>query len=145
MTDQEFVRDQAQIQRVLFDYAWGCDNGDWDLLRSIFTDDAHLDYASTGGPAGGRDEVVAWLERSLTQLDFIQHVVSNFQIDVSGDNASGRAMFFATFRAPGSGGVLFTGGYYALELVRNSNGWLLKRLSEDNRWMTGGPGADAGA
>jgi hypothetical protein len=44
------------IQRVLYDYAWGCDEGDWALLRSVISDDAELDYSSTGGPAGSRDE-----------------------------------------------------------------------------------------
>jgi hypothetical protein len=144
MTDQELIGEQEYIQRTLVDYAWACDNGDWGLLRSLFTADAYLDYSSTAGPAGGREEVVNWLQESLTQLDFIQHVVSNFQLDVTGDKASGRAMFFTTFRLPGVPEVLFTGGYYQLELVRDTDRWMLKQLIEDNRWMSGSVGAAQG-
>lgn len=139
MNDQQSAGDQLDIQRVLFDYAWACDNSDWKLLRSVFSDDARLDYSTSGGPAGGPDKVVAWLEESLTQVGLIQHVVSNFQIDVSGDRADGRAMFFTSVRLPGSADMLFTGGYYQLELVRAGDRWKLQRLFEDNRWMSRDP------
>lgn len=129
------MQDQLDIQRLLHDYAWACDEGDWVLLASVFTADAELDYSATGGPAGGRDEVVAWLEASLGQVELIQHVVSNFRIDVDGDEAGGRAMFFTSVRLPGVEGVLLTGGYYRLHLTRAPDGWRIRRLYEDNRWM----------
>jgi ketosteroid isomerase-like protein len=135
--DQYSVRDELDIQRVLYDYAWACDNGDWGLLKSVFTDDAHLDYASTQGPAGSRDEVVAWLEQSLSQVSLIQHVVSNLQIDLHGDRADVTAMFHCTVRLPGVDDMLVSGGYYQEELVRTADGWKIQRLVEDNRWMQG--------
>ena len=131
--------DELDVQRVLYDYAWACDNGDWNLLRSVFSEDARLDYSSTGGPAGGRDAVVGWLEESLSQVQMIQHVVSNFQIDVDGDRAAGRAMFMTSVRIAGMEDVLFTGGYYHLALTRGAEGWRIERLVEDNRWMSGRP------
>jgi hypothetical protein len=141
VSDSPSTSDLLSIQRLLFDYAWGCDSGDWDLLRSVFTDSARLDYSSTGGPAAGRDEVVGWLKDSLSQLTFIQHVVSNFRIDVTGDVAKGRAMFLTSFRLPGSDGVIQTGGYYDLEMVRASDGWKLQSLVEENDWMSAVPPA----
>ena len=139
VADERSISDQLAVQRVLYDYAWACDNGDWNLLRSVFTADARLDYSSTGGPAGDREEVVGWLEQSLSQVPMIQHVVSNFQIDVTGDRADGRAMFLATARIPGLDEMLFTGGYYDLAFRRESDGWRIERLVEDNRWMRPGP------
>lgn len=130
------VEDQLAIQRTLHDYAWACDNGDWALLGSVFADDAELDYSSTGGPSDGRDAVVAWLEASLTQVEMIQHVVSNLQIDAARDAAEGRAMFFTAVRLPGVDGLVLTGGYYELRFTRSSDGWRIQRLLEDNRWMT---------
>ena len=127
--------DQVDIQRVLCEYAWACDNGDWELLTSMFTRDAQLDYSSTGGPTGGREEVVTWLEQSLGQVEMIQHVVSNFQIDVDGDEAAGRAMFLTSVRLPGVDGLLLTGGYYRLRFTRTPDGWRIRSLAEDNRWM----------
>jgi SnoaL-like domain len=137
VTDLQSVRDELDIQRVIHDYAWACDNSDWGLLKSVFTDDAHLDYASAGGPAGPRDDVVVWLEQSLSQLKSIQHVVSNFQIDLSGDSADLRAMFFCSILFPEVDDVLFTGGFYQEGLVRTSDGWKIRRLVEHNQWMKG--------
>ena len=91
----------------------------------------------TQGPAGSRDEVVAWLEQSLSQLDWIHHVVSNFQIDLDGDRAAVRAMFHCTAQLPGVADALVTGGYYDEEFVRTRDGWKIRRLFEDNRWMQG--------
>ena len=133
------VRDELDIQRVLYDYAWGCDNREWELLRSVFTDDARLDYSTTGGPAGSRDEVVAWLEQSLSGLDWIHHVVSNFRIDLDGDRADVRAMFHCSAGIPDLSDILVTGGYYVEELVRTADGWKIRSLFEDNRWMQNPP------
>jgi hypothetical protein len=129
------VDDLRQIERLLHDYAWACDENDWAALPGVFTEDAELDYSTTGGPVGGRDEVVGWLETSLSQVAMIQHVVTNVRIDVDGDAAGGRAMFFTTVRLPGLDGVLLTGGYYDLAFVRTADGWRIRRLFEDNRWM----------
>jgi SnoaL-like domain len=126
------------MQRLLYDYAWGCDERDWALLRSLFSPDAELDYSSTGGPAGGTEEVVAWLESSLSRVR-IQHVVSNFRIDVAGDSAAGTAMFLTTVHLEGLGQPLTTGGYYDLEFVRVERQWKIRRLCEDNRWMHPAP------
>jgi hypothetical protein len=137
LSDLQSVRDELDIQRVIHDYAWACDSGDWGLLKSVFTEDATLDYSSAGGPAGPRDEVVVWLEQSLGQLKLIQHVVSNFQIDVAGDGAGIRATFFCSILFSGVEDVLFTGGFYEEELVRTSDGWKIRRLVEHNQWMKG--------
>jgi hypothetical protein len=141
VADERSMLDQLDVQRLLYDYAWGCDNKDWSLLRSVFTADAQLDYSSTGGPAGGREEVVGWLEESLSQVPVIQHVVSNFQIDVSGERAAGRAMFLTSARIPGLDDMLVTGGYYDLAFRRESGEWKIERLAEDNRWMSPAPPA----
>ena len=133
MPEPGSTRDDLDVQRALHDYAWACDDGEWALLRTVFTDDAELDYTSTGGPVGGRDEVCALLEASLSGVAMIQHVVTNFQVDVDGDAAAGRAMFLCIFRLPGMDGVMQTGGYYRLEFRRVGT-WKIHRLCEDNRW-----------
>jgi 3-phenylpropionate/cinnamic acid dioxygenase small subunit len=139
VAEERSIADELDVQRVLYEYAWACDNGNWPLLLSVFTADAHLDYSSTGGPAGGREKIVGWLQESLSQLTFIQHVVSNFQIDVDGDRAGGRAMFLTSARIPGLADMLTTGGYYDLAFRREADGWKIERLVEDNRWMTPAP------
>jgi hypothetical protein len=137
VSDLSSATDLLSIHRVMYDYAWGCDSGDLELLRSLFTEDARLDYSQTrGGPVGGRDDAVSWLQNSLEQLAFIQHLISNFRIEVSGDRAAGRAMFHTSFCLAGKGDVMVTGGYYNLELVRTPDGWKVQSLIEEVRWVS---------
>lgn len=84
---------------------------------------------------------MTWLESSLSQVELIQHVVSNIQIDLAGDQADVRAMFHCSVRIPGVEAMVVTGGYYEEELERTEGGWKIRRLVEDNRWMEGAPGA----
>ena len=128
------MRDELDIQRVITEYAWAIDNGDWALLKSVFTDDAHLDYSSAGGPAGPRNEILLWLEQSLSVVPAIQHLVSNFQIDLSEDRAKVRAMFWCAARLPGMDDLFSAGGYYNEDFVRTAAGWKIERLVEDSRW-----------
>ena len=42
------MSDDAEIGRLLYRYARAVDSKDWDLYRSVFTADAHIDYSSAG-------------------------------------------------------------------------------------------------
>ena len=46
------ISDRLQIQALLVRYTKAIDDKDFDLLDQVFTPDAHIDYASSGGPAG---------------------------------------------------------------------------------------------
>ena len=51
--DIQRISDELEIASVLNRYARAVDGKDWDLWRSLFTDDADIDYSSVGGPVGG--------------------------------------------------------------------------------------------
>lgn len=55
----EALADRLAIEDLLTRYASAVDRRDWGLYRSVFTDDAHIDYTSAGGIAGSLEEVVA--------------------------------------------------------------------------------------
>jgi hypothetical protein len=65
----------------------------------------------------------------------IQHMVTNHQIDLAGDRAKVRAMFYCSVRIPGVDQVVETGGYYDEDFVRTTEGSKIARLYEDDRWM----------
>ena len=45
MTERE---DRQDVSDVLIRYASGIDGRDWTLFRTVFTDDAMIDYSSAG-------------------------------------------------------------------------------------------------
>jgi ketosteroid isomerase-like protein len=137
--DLQRVSDELEIASVLHRYARAVDTCDWDLLRSLFTDDAMLDYSSVGGPAAGRDEVCAWLERSLPLMPMTQHFITNIEADIDGDTAMVRAMFYNPMLLPGASETSACGGYYQHVMVRTASGWRSRQLREENLWFDNPP------
>jgi 3-phenylpropionate/cinnamic acid dioxygenase small subunit len=140
--DLEAVSDKLEIKELLYRYAHGVDAKDWGLLSSVFTADAELDYSSVSGPVGTRDEVVTWLERSLTPVPMTQHFITNIEIDLDGDRAKVRAMFYNPMLLPGFSEMTYCGGNYLHDVVRTAEGWKSERLVEDNKWFVNRPGGD---
>ena len=59
--NQTPVTDESAITALLYRYARAVDTKDWELYRSVFTDDANIDYSSAGATVGTRDEVAEWM------------------------------------------------------------------------------------
>ncbi|MFV9633426.1 nuclear transport factor 2 family protein [Mycobacterium neumannii] len=140
---QASASDTAEIAALLYRYARAVDTKDWELYRSVFTDDAHIDYSSAGAVVGSRDEAVDWFAANFGVIAWSLHHVTNIEADVDtgpeGDTARVRAMFYNPMQLPGMTGPSFCGGYYHHELVRTGGGWRSRRLVEENVWFTNPP------
>lgn len=138
--DVQALADKLEIQELLARYARGVDTKDWELWKSVFTPDAQIDYSSAGAAVGSRDEVAAWLEKSLAAMPMTQHFISNVEIDLDGDRAKVRAMFYNPMQLPGMTELSYCGGYYHHDMVRTPEGWKSERLVEENVWFVNRPG-----
>jgi ketosteroid isomerase-like protein len=138
------VSEKLAISDVLDAYAHGVDNKDWDLVTSVFTEDAVLDYSAYGGPKGSRDEVVTWIQASVTAFPMTQHHITNRRITVDGDTAESVAELFAPMgMASGDGKMtmLMSGGCYRDSLKRTPGGWKIVHRVCDRAWLAPGPEA----
>jgi len=79
--------DREEIVALLIRYARAIDTKDWKLLRSCFTEDATSDYGAIGSWRGAGD-LVLFMEEAHAGMGPTQHHLSNFQIEVDGDQAS---------------------------------------------------------
>jgi ketosteroid isomerase-like protein len=138
--NQAGASDEAEIARLLYRYARAVDTKDWELYRSVFTDDAHIDYSSAGAVVGGRDEVVDWFAANFGVIAWSMHYITNIESDITGDTATVRAMFYNPMQLPGMSEQSYCGGYYHHELVRTQDGWRSRNLREENVWFTSQPG-----
>ncbi|TVS89063.1 nuclear transport factor 2 family protein [Mycobacterium helveticum] len=135
------VADEIEIAALLHRYARAVDSKDWELYRSVFTDDAHIDYSSAGAPAGPRDEVAEWLAKGFAAIPMSMHYITNVEIvALDGDAATVRAMFYNPMQLPGMAELSYCGGYYHHELVRTADGWRSRNLREENVWFVNPPG-----
>lgn len=133
------VSDDAEIARLLYRYARAVDTKDWELYRSVFSDDAYIDYSSAGAIAGSRDEVVDWFAANFGVIPWSMHYITNIESHITGDTATVRAMFYNPMQLPGIAEMSACGGYYQHELVRTSDGWRSRHLREENVWFVGAP------
>lgn len=125
MANRDSIVDRIAIVTGLRRYAYAIDDRDFDTVRSLFTRDAVLDYTSTGGPAGPRDEVVDWIAEGLAQVGPSQHLVTNELVDLDGAEATSRCYLLNPLLSPDDppSNVLLLGGEYRDTWHRGPRGW----------------------
>lgn len=144
--DLQEISDRMEIEGVLVRYTRGIDTGEWDLLDTVFTPDAEIDYTESGGVADTYPAVKAWLAEVLPAF-FPKRMHSLAQVDIrlDGDEALATAYFHNPMPVPdkqgadGNGGekVVEFGGLYHHTLVRTPDGWRSRKLHEEIVWKRG--------
>ena len=130
--------DRHEIEELLDRYATIIDAREYERLTEIFLDDAVLDYSSAGAEPGPLHPVAAWIEKGLSLFASSQHMIVNKQIDVAGNKASSRALFFNPL-VTHDGSVLFVGGAYVDQWLRTPVGWRIVERVEETAWTFGLP------
>ncbi|UBU10085.1 nuclear transport factor 2 family protein [Nonomuraea gerenzanensis] len=141
--DHQEIADRLEITGLLARYTYAIDSGQWDLLDEVFCHDAVIDYSSSGGIRGTRDEVKAWLAEVLVHWPARLHLIGAARVDFDADGAARVSAPFTDTLAPtremtaaGSEGFLHGGGYYHHRLRRTPDGWRSTELVEEQSWRT---------
>ena len=128
------VGDRLAISDVLIRYATALDGRDWELLASCFTDDATLDYDTSG--TYGRDAFVEHCRAGLARMKATQHCVTNHVISTDGDRAHSTSYVIAQHVREND--VTFTlGGTYSDDLVRAGTEWRIASRRFVTSWKAG--------
>ncbi len=148
--ESEEISDYIEIEQLMVRYVDAIDSKDWDLLDTVFTSDAFLDYESSGGPDGKGDyrTIRKWLQENLAIFPMTQHMIGKTSIDYHGDSANCRTIFYNPMGVPvNSDGVYDTdgeklhifvvGGWYNDLCVRTENGWRIKEKIEEQAYTQG--------
>lgn len=145
-THSQDIADKLAVVETLYRFAAGIDLRDNNLLASAFAEDAVSDFRPAAAKAGfeypvleGRGTIVAALSGSLGQVD-TTHSVSNPRVSIDGDNAHLDALVEAqhVLQNDHSRHYLMK-NRYDVEMVRQGEVWLIKRVTVDNVWRTGDP------
>jgi len=131
--------EREQLTDLLRTYADGVDQRDWTLARSVFTDDAVLDYSSVGVAAGPVDEVLARLATLLGPVTMTSHLLSNHAFEVDGDRATTRVALLNPFviATDDRTDVLLFGGRYDDRWRRTAAGWRIEHRTHTGTWHAG--------
>jgi hypothetical protein len=136
------ISDRFEIHDLIVEYCHVIDKCDIDRLDDIFTADAFIDYSAVGGEKGDLGSIKAFLKAVLPMFKNTQHLISNYQIKVAGDRATGRIMCFnpMEFDDEKSGNpVTCLGLWYVDEYVRTEQGWRIKSRVEEKSYQFNTP------
>ncbi|MCB1678923.1 MAG: nuclear transport factor 2 family protein [Halioglobus sp.] len=144
MLSQQELSDRFEIQDLVFQYAHLIDSKNFDALRDVFSEDAHVDYGVYGGSVGDLETTIDYLKSALASGVFpnTQHLNANVQISVDGDSATGRVMCFnpMDMSLPDGGRQTFMLGlWYVDSYRRTKDGWRISQRREEKSWVFNAP------
>ena len=149
--DQQEISDRLELDQLVVRYAMAIDWKDWDLLDTVFTPDAVLDYSSAGGPdaKGPYPQMRQWLQNALAIFPMTMHHLSKTYVQLDGDravcwtkldNPMGLAVDGDGYFDPDGKGLhtFVTGGMYRDTCVRTSGGWRIAEKFLQAQYTQGG-------
>lgn len=123
----DLVAAKLEIVSVLNRYATGCDTKEWDVLDTVFQEDALGIYG--GVEYRSRDEIKKYIRERLGGVGTTQHLLSNYEVTVSETVASSACRLRAWHQGIGewSGTTYEAFATYYDELSLAPNGWRICR------------------
>lgn len=144
------LADRFAIDDLMVRYIDAIDTKDWDLLDTVFTPDAILDYTTSGGPdaKGPYPEIKKWLQNALAVFPLTQHMIGKSKIEFDGDMAKCRTIFHnpmilpinsdGNYDSSGTGqSVFIVGGWYLDTCQKTADGWRIVHKYEEQAYMSG--------
>lgn len=138
MTSIEHLADRIAIQDTLTRYATALDTKHPELFDDVFTADAYVDYSASGGIKGTYTELRDWLAEAMSGFSSWQHLLSNFVIDIEGDEAISFTSCYNPLSAEtkdGGSAVVHVGANYTDKLRRTPQGWRIYDRKLGMVWM----------
>jgi hypothetical protein len=133
--------DRRAIDDVLIRYTTALDTRQWDLLDQVFTTDARIDYATSGGIKGNAEDLKRWFrDEAFAPFTSWQHHLTNMAVELDGDTAIGRSSVYnplAFIGEDGASAVLHVGAWYDDRFARTPDGWRITERSLGMAWTDG--------
>lgn len=138
------ISDRAEITDLIVRYTRAIDRQEWAELDAMFTRDAEVDYSAFGGVTGSLERAKEFLAESMPVFSKTQHMVGLPAIRVDGDRATAVTPCHnpMLMGAGKDARIMICSLWYHHELERTSDGWRIRRLSEERNYMTMPPNGD---
>ena len=135
--DLQQLLDERIIYRQLMRFARAMDEGNWDDLANVTTEDFVSDTGM--GDIHGREACVEFMRSFIDNCGTTQHLLANVVIDIDGDSATSSAYVCDMHLASDepSGDSFRTLGIYHDQWQRAGDTWLMCRRRKDNRAILG--------
>jgi ketosteroid isomerase-like protein len=106
-------------------YHINTNDGHFDRMWELFTDDAYVDFGYISR-ARGREEIKALFLRIPRNLPLVKQFIHNHMVDVDGDEATGTSYLDARYAQDGES-VMVAARFDEI-YVRTEEGWRIKQM-----------------
>jgi hypothetical protein len=136
LTDELLRRlaDESELRDLIHRYAFGLDDRDWRLWRSVFADEVVIDMGDYRPEPPPRlataDQVVHSAQILFAVFEATQHFIGTHRFEIDGDEAVITAHMRAEhWLTTGRGGDRYTMyGTYTDDCIRTAGGWKITRV-----------------
>lgn len=125
------LEDRTALQDLMVAYCYAVDKlADVDVLLSLFTEDAVLDFSAIGLPAmHGHAEIRRFFDGVFADMSHHAHYITNFRpVHFDGNTGAMTAYVIGIGRSK-SGNAVEVNVQYTFEAVRTDAGWKANRYS----------------
>lgn len=140
--------DERDIVQIALLYCRALDTRDWSLLDAVFQPDATASLG-TATVQDGRSAIVDRCRGALELLEVSQHIVSNHEVVLDGDEATHRCYLHAQHvmkpEPLAEPHKFVVAGRYEDRLVRTAEGWRITHRDLIPMWTDGDPSITRGA
>ncbi len=138
----QLLQDREEIGQLIVNYGLAFDMQDWNLHRSVFTDEIEMDFTASIGDGLVTMQADDWVEGVkpfFANLEGTQHIAMPLIIRIEGDEAYVRSLLNASHHLPNArgGSVQTMVGYYDNWLVRTQDGWKIRKMVQHITWNEG--------
>ena len=136
MSSIDEILERFEITEMLNRYANAIDQGLWDVLDTIFTPDAPIDYTAMGGVALPFPEMKAWLQKTIAGVPGRMHLLSNIMVTLNADGSASSTAYLFNAMAFSPEMTMLIGGKYCDDLVKTPEGWRISKRRLEMVWKT---------
>ena len=135
--EESAVGDIDDIQQVKYRYLRALDTKHWDEMAATLTEDVIGRYGESIGEThefDNRDDLMAFMEKSMGPDIITEHRVTHPEITVSGDEATGTWYLQDKVIVPKFDFMLIGAGFYHDRYRRTADGWLISETGYDRTY-----------
>ena len=122
------LEDIEEIRRLRMQYHINTNDGHFDRMWELFTEDAYVDFGYISR-ARGREDIKALFLRIPRNLPLVKQFIHNHMVDVDGDQATGVSYLDARYAQDGDS-VMVAARFDEI-YVRTQEGWRIKQMLLD--------------
>jgi len=124
--------DKVEIEEALYRYCRAMDRGDTEMLKTVFHDDATVNY----GVFRGRASETLFASSEDSPWQSMQHTVATALIEIDDDHALSEAHFIAYIFRKGDNGPVdcWSSGRYIDRFERRSGHWAIAHRDVVHTW-----------